>query len=139
MKDHLRILSARARAVSACYEAMETAPGLRPLRPEDEQLRTEVSRLRDALRDLDADAEVQRAYGVPAAPIEDPRRERVAEIQQALAALMVDLVADPRPGRIPELHDANFAVENAKPLVAELHELLAELEAEGELVSESPT
>lgn len=139
MKNHLRILSTRARAVAACYDAFETAPGLRPARPEDEQLRVEVSRLRDALRDLDLDEEMQRGYGAPAErppePADDPRRERIGELQQTLATLMVGLVADTRPGRMPELHDANFAVEDAKPLVAELHELLAELEAEGEPVS----
>lgn len=63
------------------------------------------------------------------------RWERVAELKEALAALMVGLVRDTRPGQNPELHDAVFAVQDAAPLVAELHELLAELERHGEPVS----
>lgn len=62
-------------------------------------------------------------------------RDRVAETQEALAALMVGLVADTRPNSMPELHDARFAVEDAKPLVVRLHELLVQLEAHGEPVS----
>lgn len=133
MTDHLRTLSARARAVVACHDAFLAAPGLRPVRSEDAQLETEIDRLRDALRDFDADSEMTRSYGAP--PSLKPATERIAEINEKLAALMVGLVADTRPRSMPELHDARLAVEDAKPLMSELHELLGELEAVGEPVN----